>query len=317
MFIWQLLKGKVLVRDVLYRFGYVAGITMDCPLCNSDKESIDHLFLHCPWTRELWLQCMKWWDVKFCVSKTILDWARGWPGMCPNSKSSRAWNSLFFALAWAVWEFRNQKVFNAKDASLSLAIDMVGFRVVWWFKYMRKNCVKPITHMLLNIQVSCSSSKPGKQISNIWRQSSFPNALKFNVDGSSRGNPGSAGIGGVLRDRLGKIMGLFSLHIGYLDAISAEVLAIRKACELCAQTATLRMKNIVIVSDSKVAVGWVNGSGTISSNCEFAINEIRSLLNLLGSTSVVFNYRASNTLADSLAKKGSGLMENVLIWDFW
>ncbi|KAK1565417.1 hypothetical protein Q3G72_026062 [Acer saccharum] len=76
------------------------------------------------------------------------------------------------------------------------------------------------------------------------------------------------------------------------------------------------MKNIVIVSDSKVAVAWVNGIGTISSDCDFATNEIRSFLSLLGSTSVVFNSRASNTLADSLAKKGSGLNENVLIWDF-
>ena len=65
-----------------------------------------------------------------------------------------------------------------------------------------------------------------------------------------------------------------------------------------------------------MAVAWVNGIGTISSDCDFAFNEIRSILSLLGSTSVVFNSRASNTLADSLAKKGSGLNENVLIWDF-
>ncbi|KAK1564769.1 hypothetical protein Q3G72_011280 [Acer saccharum] len=102
MFIWQLLKGKVLVSEVLKRFGYVAGITLDCPLCNSGEESIDHLFLHCSWTRELWIRCMKWWDVKFCASKTLLDWARGWPSLCPNSSCCRVWNSMFFALAWTV-----------------------------------------------------------------------------------------------------------------------------------------------------------------------------------------------------------------------
>ncbi|KAK1564862.1 hypothetical protein Q3G72_013377 [Acer saccharum] len=117
---------------------------------------------------------------------------------------------------------------------MTLATDMVSFRVVWWFKYMRKKCLEPITHMLLNIQVSCSSSKHRKQIFNKWWQPPSPSAMKFNVDGSSRGNPGNAGIGGVLRDCLGKVLGLFSLHIGYKDAISAEVSAILKACELCA-----------------------------------------------------------------------------------
>ena len=158
-----------------------------------------------------------------------------------------------------------------------------------------------IFHMLLNIQVICSSSKPRKQIFNKLWQSPSPNAMKLNIEGSSRGNPGNAGIGGVMRDRLGKILGLFQLHIDYLDAISAEVLAIFKACELCAQTTELRMKTIVIVSDSKVAVAQVNGLGTVILDCDFAINEIRSFLSLLGNTSVVFNSGASNILADSLA----------------
>ena len=143
------------------------------------------------------------------------------------------WNSLFFAITWTVWEVRNQRIFKDNEVSLNWATNMVGFRVVWWFKYMRKNGVEPITHMLLNIQVSCASHKPGNRNSRNWEQLSVTNVLNFNVDGSLRGNPGSAGIGGVLRDRLGKIMGLFSLHSGYLDAISAKVLAIRHLAGLC------------------------------------------------------------------------------------
>ena len=61
----------------------------------------------------------------------------------------------------------------------------------------------------------------------------LPDVLKFNVDGSARGAPGLAGIGGVLRDDSGKVLCSFSFHIGWQDAITAELRAIAKACELC------------------------------------------------------------------------------------
>ncbi|KAK1588519.1 hypothetical protein Q3G72_024303 [Acer saccharum] len=131
------------------------------------------------------------------------------------------------------------------------------------------------------------------------------------------GNPGLAGIGGVLRDSNGKILGLFSLHLGLLDAISAEVHAILKACVLCVQTPELRMNSVVIVSDSRQAVYWVDGGGIINSNCVQAICEIKRLLALLGNTMVLYIPRASNTLADILAKKGSGTEAETQVGEFW
>ena len=75
-------------------------------------------------------------------------------------------------------------------------------------------------------------------------------ALKFNVDGSSRGVSGTVGIGGVLRNSKGKVLCLFSAYVGFQDAISTEVLAIQKACSLCASSASLFGKETAIVSDS-------------------------------------------------------------------
>lgn len=38
--------------------------------------------------------------------------------------------------------------------------------------------------------------------------------LKVNTDGSSRGNPGPVGVGGVGRDSSGSVVFLFSIHKG-------------------------------------------------------------------------------------------------------
>ncbi|KAK3231507.1 hypothetical protein Dsin_003388 [Dipteronia sinensis] len=85
--------------------------------------------------------------------------------------------------------------------------------------------------------------------------------LKFNVVGSARENPGNAGIGGVLRDNLGNVLGLFADHVGILDSNSAEILAIHRGVSLCAQTDSLVGNEIDIISDSKVAVSWENSKG--------------------------------------------------------
>ena len=268
-FVWQLLKERVMVRQVLKKFGIGNGVDMECPFCNSVEKSINHLFLHCSWTKEVWLRCMKGWDVNFCANSSLIDWARGWPGLCPRFESSKAWNTLFFAIVWTVWELRNQLIFRGKAASVPLAVDMVGFRIVWWFKYLgNKNCSDPITLMMLNIQSSCVSFNKShvKTFSQFWQPSS-PFALRFNVDGSSHGNPGDAGIGGVLRECNGKILGLFSTHISVAETINAEIHAIFKACEMCVMTAELRRKPIFIVSDSKIVVSWVVGCGSIKAGC--------------------------------------------------
>ncbi|XLS95417.1 hypothetical protein HN51_071425 [Arachis hypogaea] len=52
-------------------------------------------------------------------------------------------------------------------------------------------------------------------------------AIKLNVDGSSRGNPGRAGCGGLLRDQDGNCITGFVSHIGFAGSIAAELVAIR------------------------------------------------------------------------------------------
>ena len=89
--------------------------------------------------------------------------------------------------------------------------------------------------------------------------------LKFNVDGSVKGKPGLADIGGVLRDSNGKILCLFSYYMGILDSNAAEIWAVKRAVDLCLSNSNLRGRNISIVSDSKVSVWWVNnGDSDIS-----------------------------------------------------
>ena len=111
-------------------------------------------------------------------------------------------------------------------------------------------------------------------------------------------------------------MGSFSLFIGVCDSISAEVLAIHKAAELCVKTSDLCGKDILIISNSMTAVSWINGEGIGSMNHVNLIYDIREWLSVMGNVTVIYNSRSLNSSADSLARQGSGSGENNLAWDF-
>ncbi|KAK0574812.1 hypothetical protein LWI29_029477 [Acer saccharum] len=116
--------------------------------------------------------------------------------------------------------------------------------------------------------------------------------LKFNIDGSARGSPGLAGMGGVLRDASGKVLCLFSNHLGIQFSNTTEILAIHKAVHICADSSTLSARNIIIISDSKVAVSWVNNDGFGNLDHVNWIYDIRSKLDYLGNTKVILRGHA-------------------------
>ncbi|KAK3224470.1 hypothetical protein Dsin_011495 [Dipteronia sinensis] len=128
------------------------------------------------------------------------------------------------------------------------------------------------------------------------------------------GCPGLVGTGRVLRDSRGKVLCTFSDHIGIHDANMVEILAIARACELCVSRPELVGRDIAIVSDSKVAVSWVNNDGIGTLKHVQTIYDIRSHLRDMGQSLVIYNSRASNSVSNLLAKKWSDGYEDSLIW---
>lgn len=78
-----------------------------------------------------------------------------------------------------------------------------------------------------------------------WQQPQG-DVLKWNVDGTAKGKPGRAGIGGILRNSMGAPICTFSAHIGIRDSNEAEFIAI-----VFAQETLLMGQNMIEESDSK------------------------------------------------------------------
>ncbi|XVF84544.1 hypothetical protein PTKIN_Ptkin17bG0045500 [Pterospermum kingtungense] len=102
-------------------------------------------------------------------------------------------------------------------------------------------------------------------------------AVKFNVDGSSLGKSGPAGIGGVLRDRLGVELARISKSIGVEDSNTAELLAIREAFLIFITSPFVLDKLLIVESDSANAVNWVNFPESAPWRVQTFINHIECL----------------------------------------
>ncbi|XVE95297.1 hypothetical protein REPUB_Repub02eG0084100 [Reevesia pubescens] len=82
-----------------------------------------------------------------------------------------------------------------------------------------------------------------------WRHHD-PSNVKFNVDGSAKGNPWPVGYGGALRDFSGAIFAMFSGPLGIQVPIVAELLAIRTTLEVFLNSKFKFISILVIESNS-------------------------------------------------------------------
>ncbi|KAK2646036.1 hypothetical protein Ddye_021231 [Dipteronia dyeriana] len=140
------------------------------------------------------------------------------------------------------------------------------------------------------------------------------NALFFNVDSSTRGSPGEAGIGGALRDVTGQILLFFSSYLGVMDSCSDEVHAILKACQLVSSKRFLLMHHISIITYSKSIVEWIQGDDFSHLPVAHLVYDIRKFMHDMAGLEIMFKPRASNSLAVSLAKERSVNQGDRLQW---
>ncbi|KAK2646035.1 hypothetical protein Ddye_021230 [Dipteronia dyeriana] len=128
IFLWQVLRGRTLVKEVIHRLRGGQLVDLICSLYGEEYESVDHLFLFYGWSEIMvvlhaMVGCLKLLQpVHQCVAKCLGD-------LCHSAKRKKAWNSLFVAIIWTIWEVRNNVVFKNIQANLGIASDSVRFRV--------------------------------------------------------------------------------------------------------------------------------------------------------------------------------------------
>ena len=68
IFQYKILNNILYLNNRLYKFGYVESPM--CSLCNSETETMTHLFCHCSKTDQMWNSLTSW--CKGCLTLSVL-----------------------------------------------------------------------------------------------------------------------------------------------------------------------------------------------------------------------------------------------------
>ena len=136
--------------------------------------------------------------------------------------------------------------------------------------------------------------------------------MKLNTDGSSLGNPGIAGGGGLIRDDYGRWIVGFSRRIGVTSCFLAELWALRDGLRLCVSR---KFHAVEVEIDAKAIVDALNNPRYSNLFVSAIMDDCRTLFSQIPRTCFRHCYREMNRCADALARKGGCQAAGFLIFE--
>lgn len=126
--------------------------------------------------------------------------------------------------------------------------------------------------------------------------------LKLNFDSASKGNPGPAGLGSVVRECNWAVLRACVGPFEYCDSLKTELFGLLMSLR---DLHNIDVSKIIIEGNSVVVIGWAKGNGSCIWRNSHLIHEIKDRLDRLD-CSVCHVLRCRNKLANSLANWGVG-----------
>lgn len=191
---------------------------------------------------------------------------------------------IFVAGIWCIWKARN---------AMCLGNEHVNYH------QLRHNVGSYLSSLSTSLGEGLVSRSQQRWTS--WHPSRMQ-AIILNVDGSSFGNPGRSGFGGVLRTSDGTWLCGFSGFFGISNNLHVELLAIMHGLKL---TWEKGHRNVICYSDSLHAINLIQAPLNAWHVYATIIRNVKDLLNLPWNVQLTHTLREANACADFLAKHGA------------
>jgi ribonuclease HI len=296
--------NKINTRSMLVKRGILDTSAANCPICLVEEEMVDHLFLHCYKHWLIWSKIINWWGLAWCCPGNLANLFSQWDSLVYGKFQKKAWVMLFFSVAWSIWLLRNDVIFKQKIPDYDTLFFLIVTRLCLWLKAIEPDFPYSSSDLLRSAEGLIRWTNSQTLRTGVMWSPPMTNRFKWNVDGSSIRKPGPSGIGGVLRNHHGILLGIFSLSVGILDSNIAELRAVIKAIELSASNCFLHHKHIIIESDSANVISWMNK----------LFSSAKRLASCFDSITYTHSYRESNHMADHLAKQGVHRISDFVAW---
>lgn len=131
--------------------------------------------------------------------------------------------------------------------------------------------------------------------------------VRLNTDGASKGNPGRAGAGGIIRGHRGELFEVFAVNCGICSCTKAELMCFLRG--LCVAW-NGGHRQVIVSVDSEVVVNLLGGDVPANSPYIHLIRKCHALIHSRDwAVKVEHCYRKANKAADWLANFGVEMEE--------
>ena len=262
------------------------------------------LIIHCHKHWIVWSKIINWWGLAWCCLKNLAALFSQWDSLVYGKFQKNAWLILFFSVAWSLWLYHNDVIFKQTTSNYDTLFILILTHLCLWIKAIEPDFSYSASDLIRSAEGLLRWTNYKKQRVVVVWSPPITNSFKWNVDGSSLGKSGPSGIGGVLRNHNGILLGIFSLSVGILDSNVAELKAVVKAIELSASNYRLHHKHIIIECDSATVIRWMNNPHNRPWLHHNLFSSIQRLASCFGSLTFTHSFRESNHMADHMAKQG-------------
>ncbi|CAA7027590.1 unnamed protein product [Microthlaspi erraticum] len=267
-----------------------------CQVCKGGVESILHVLRDCLAMAGIWKRIVPRGKQQVFFAMSCMEWL--FVDLNDNTATENGpWSTLFAIAVWWAWKWRCGNVF--------------GDQTLW------RDRVKFVKDYAKEIFLVGEGSVPVETGSRHDRLISWTPPMlgwiKLNSDGASRGNPGLATAGGVLRDGDGKWCGGFALNIGRCTAPLAELWGVYYGLCIAWDKQITRLE---VEVDSSVVAGFLRQGIPDTHPLSFLVRLCHGFLSKDWEVRVTHVYREANHLADGLANYAFTLPLGLHTFDF-
>ncbi|CAN1782833.1 hypothetical protein LINPERHAP1_LOCUS16042 [Linum perenne] len=123
---------KIASLDNLKKRGMV--LANRCALCKRDLESVDHLFIHCPFAYAIWDRVSSKLSMFGPRNNSVRDLLEAWKGMNCTPTFAEASKVVIHGVFWYIWLERNARVFNDVRFSVTQVVARILFNIGRWLR---------------------------------------------------------------------------------------------------------------------------------------------------------------------------------------
>nr|XP_048336197.1 uncharacterized protein LOC125424044 [Ziziphus jujuba var. spinosa]XP_048336198.1 uncharacterized protein LOC125424044 [Ziziphus jujuba var. spinosa]XP_048336199.1 uncharacterized protein LOC125424044 [Ziziphus jujuba var. spinosa] len=215
----------------------------ECPICHRGEENVLHVFWGCLHVSRLWKLLDFWQELKGCVYDSF-------SALCYHvfTNLSQFQRERFSWICWSIWNNRNAFLHDSFVKSNAQLLDSVSRLHVEFLDVKLRNTPQCPPQHLQNCSIQC------------WRPPQGDN-FKINVDAAVPLGDSNTGIGVVVRDSSGALMGAMAKPFDAAWSVKySELMAIYEGLCFCMEAGFSRGE---LISDCHDSVCAVNSAASV------------------------------------------------------